>query len=172
MNQQFIDDYERFTPDKYKIVPFIIRYIRNHELRYVYWGRKLQYAKARFGKIVACAVIHQYRRKYGLEMNFKNVCGGGIRLIHPWMITVNANAVIGRHVTLFKGVTIGVIEHGEKAGNPMIGDHVTICANATICGRITIGNNSWIAAGSFVNFDVLANSLAIGNPGVIHRKKE
>lgn len=77
MNQQFIDDYERFTPDKYKIVPFIIRYIRNHELRYVYWGRKLQYAKTRFGKIVACAVIHQYRRKYGLEMNFKNVCGGG-----------------------------------------------------------------------------------------------
>ena len=104
-------------------------------------------------------------------MNFKKV-GGGIRLIHPWMITVNANAVIGRNVTLFKGVTIGIIEHGEKAGNPTIGDHVTICANATICGRITIGNNSWIAAGSFVNFDVPDHSLVIGNPGVIHRKKE
>ena len=76
MNQLFKQDYERFTPNKYMLFPCMIRCIRNHELRYIYWGRRLQYAKTKIGKIVAGAVIHQYRRKYGLEMNFKNVGGG------------------------------------------------------------------------------------------------
>lgn len=43
-----------------------------------------------------------------------------------------------------------------------------VYANATICGNVKISENSIIAAGSFVNFDVPPNSLVIGNPGVIH----
>ena len=93
---------------------------------------------------------------------------GGVRLIHPWCITVNTNAVLGENVTLFKGCTIGVIENGNKAGNPMIGNNVIIYANATVCGKIHIGNNSIVAAGAFVNFDVPDNAIAIGNPAVIH----
>lgn len=75
MNQRFKEDYERFTPHPYKFFPCIIRCIRNHELRYIYWGRRLQHAKTKIGKIVAGAVIHRYRRKFGLEMNFKKVGG-------------------------------------------------------------------------------------------------
>ncbi len=97
---------------------------------------------------------------------------GGIRLIHPWNITVNDNAIIGKNVTLFKGCTIGVIEKGNKAGCPKIENGVTVYANATICGNITIGENSIIAAGAFVNFDVPKNSLVIGNPGIIHTRKD
>lgn len=56
------------------------------------------------------------------------------------MITVNAHFIIGNHVKVFKGVTIGEVEHSEKAGNPTIGNHVTICTSATICGA----NNNWV----------------------------
>ena len=47
MNQLFIQDYERFTPNKYSAVPCVIRMIRNHELRYIYWGRRLQHSKSK-----------------------------------------------------------------------------------------------------------------------------
>ena len=95
--------------------------------------------------------------------------GGGILLVHPWNITMHNEAVIGENVTLFKGVTIGVVSKGKKAGVPKIGDNVIIYANATICGNITVGNNVIISAGAFVNFDVTDDSIVIGNPGVIHK---
>ncbi len=83
---------------------------------------------------------------------------------------MNANAKLGANVTLFKGVTIGEILEGAKAGNPHIGDNVTLYANSTVCGNVIIGSGSDIAAGAFVNFDVPQNSVVIGNPGVIHCK--
>ena len=95
---------------------------------------------------------------------------GGVRLIHPWNITINADVILGNYITLFKGCTIGEIKKGNKKGCPIIGNNVTCYANSTICGNIKIGNNCEIAAGSFVNFDVPPNSIVIGNPGVIHRK--
>lgn len=95
----------------------------------------------------------------------------GVKLIHPWCITVNANAVLGNNVTLFKGCTIGEIRQGKKAGFPKVGNNVTLYANSTVCGNITVGDNSEIAAGAFVNFDVPPNSIVIGNPGVVHAKK-
>ena len=53
---------------------------------------------------------------------------------------------------------------------PTIGSRVSVGINATIAGRITIGNDLMIAPNSFVNFDVPEHSIVIGNPGVIHYK--
>ena len=122
-------------------------------------------------RCLASIFLRRYRRLYGIELNFKRI-GGGIRLIHPWCITVNDNAVIGENVTLFKGVTIGVIEHGSKRGNPTIGNNVMIYANATVCGNVQIGEGAIIAAGSFVDFDVPPHATVVGNPGVIHEKRK
>lgn len=169
MNNLFIEDYEVFASDKYKIMPCIVRLFRNHELRYCFWGRKNQTTRTNIGRVITSAILHKYRRKYGMEIFFKNV-GGGIRFIHPWNITINANATIKEHVTLYKGCTIGEIVGGGESGNPVIERNVTVYANATICENIRIGENSIVSAGSFVNFDVPENSIIIGNPGVIHSK--
>lgn len=165
MNDLFKLDYENFSKRKFNFVPCILRIIKNYELRFLYILRKNQSSRSNIYNIM----LNHYMNRYGLEINTKNV-GGGLRLIYPWGITVNADAVIGSNVTLFKGVTIGVIERGSKQGNPSIGDNVTIYANATVCGNIKIGNNSIIASNSFVNFDVPDNSIVIGNPGEIHKK--
>jgi len=170
MNKAFIKDYERFTPNKYALLPFLIRYFRNHELRYIYWGRVKASSHNPIYRSIACILLRRYRRIYGLEINFKNV-GNGLRLIHPWCITVNDNAVIGENATIFKGATIGVIEQGNKSGNPIIGNNVTIYANATICGNVHVGDNAVFAAGSFANFDVPDGAVVIGNPGEIHMRK-
>lgn len=169
MNNLYILDYECFTPNKYRLVHSIIRRIRNHELNYIYYGRKLQSCQNPLMMKLYNFKVRQFRRKYGLEINFKNV--GGIRLIHPGNITVNSNAKLGNNVTLFKGCTIGVVEHGEKKGCPTIGDNVTICANATVCGNVRIGDNTLICAGAFVNFNVPDNSMVLGNPGTIHSSR-
>lgn len=106
-------------------------------------------------------------KRYGIELEFNNNIGSGLQLIHPYAITVNPKSKIGNNVTLYKGVTIGSIRVGKRAGAPAIGNNVIICANAFVCGGINIGNNVLIAANSYVNFDVPDNSIVIGNPGKV-----
>ena len=51
-----------------------------------------------------------------------------------------------------------------------MGRRVVIGLNATVVGGITVGDDVFIAANAFVDFDVPSHSLVIGNPGVIHHK--
>ena len=43
--------------------------------------------------------------------------------------------------------------------------------NATIVGKIKVGNDVLIGANSYVNFDVPDHSIVIGNPGKIISKE-
>ncbi len=95
--------------------------------------------------------------------------GKGILLIHPYCITFNSKSIIGDNITILKGATIGNTKSGNE-GAPTIGNNVYIGLNATVVGKITIGDNVLIAPNSFVNFDVPSDSVVIGNPGVIHHK--
>lgn len=109
--------------------------------------------------------------KMGCEIGWENI-GEGLVLAHPYGITINGGAKIGKDCTLFKGCTIGSVRGGNKAGAPVLGDRVVVCSNAMVCGNITVGNDVLIAAGAFVNFDIPDNSVVIGNPGVIHCKDD
>lgn len=87
---------------------------------------------------------------------------------HARNISVNPNAIIGNNCNLNKGVTIGAENRGPRKGAPVLGNHVWVGANATVVGRITIGDDVLIAANSFVNMDVPEHSLVIGNPAVVY----
>ena len=106
----------------------------------------------------------------GNDMGFAGI-GPGLVLAHPYAITVNSGVKAGCNLTLFKGCTLGSIRGGSKAGVPVLGDRVTVCTNAMVCGNIHIGDDVLIAANAYVNFDVPDNSSVIGNPGVIHHKE-
>lgn len=75
--------------------------------------------------------------------------GENFWLPHRYCV-VNAEK-IGKNVSILQGVTIGDDQNGNR---PVIGDNVVIYPNAVVVGGITIGNNSYIGAGSFVNYDV------------------
>jgi acetyltransferase-like isoleucine patch superfamily enzyme len=47
---------------------------------------------------------------------------------------------------------------------PVLEDHVSIGANATILPGVTIGEGSFVAAGAVVTRDVPPNTLAVGSP--------
>ena len=62
----------------------------------------------------------------------------------------------------------------DEDGNPKpiskpihIGNHVWICAKATILKGVTIGDGAIVAAGAVVTKDVPARCVVAGNPGKI-----
>lgn len=89
---------------------------------------------------------------------------------HAYNITVNGNAVLGDNCHLHKGVTIGTECRGHRKGVPVIGSRVSICVNATVVGKITVGDDVLIAPGALVNCDVPSHSVVVGNPCTIHHR--
>lgn len=110
------------------------------------------------------------RRCNHVELPANLKVGPGLFLGHPYCITINPDTVIGSHVNIHKGVTIGIENRGKRKGVPTIGNCVWIGVNATVVGKITIGDDVMIAPNSLVNCDVPPHSIVIGNPCVIIHK--
>lgn len=165
---EFFLDYSRFTTDAYKLGKVLIRVVKNYDLRLIWVMRQYQKNVGILKKLFFWW-LYNLGRKYGIEIVCENV--GGIRLIHPFAITINGNAKIGENVTIYKGVTIGEIQYGKRKGSPIIGNNVTLFPNSTVCGNVHIGDDVIIAAGAWVNFDVSSGSTVVGNPGIIHKRK-
>lgn len=104
------------------------------------------------------------RERYGLEIPRDTKIGPGLYLGHAFNITVNHRAVIGSNCNLHKGVTVGQENRGDREGAPVIGDCVWIGVNATVVGRIVVGDDVLIAPGSYVNRDIPSHSIVLGNP--------
>lgn len=105
--------------------------------------------------------------KKHIELSHKVQIGPGLYIGHPYGITINEKAVIGKNVNIHKGVTIGQENRGKRKGAPIIGDNVWIGINSTIVGAIHIGNDVLIAPNSYVNRNVPNHSIVIGSPCMI-----
>ncbi|MGH8130043.1 MAG: serine O-acetyltransferase [Steroidobacteraceae bacterium] len=102
----------------------------------------------------------------GVIMDRNVQLGKGFHIIHPERVRIHADAVIGDRVGVMHGVTIGT---GMYPGVPVIGNDVFIGANATIIGKIRIGDGARIAANSLVISNVPPGATAIGVPAKIMR---
>ena len=111
--------------------------------------------------------LNHYRFRYGFEISPTTVIGPGLYLGHFGGVVVSPFAVLGSNVNIAQGVTIGAASRGARKGAPTLGDRVWVGANAVIVGRVTIGEDVLIGPGAYVNFDVPAMSIVIGNPGQI-----
>lgn len=107
---------------------------------------------------------------YHVDLSYKTTIGPGLYIGHPFGITINPKAQIGKNVNIHKGVTIGQENRGQRAGVPQIGDCVWIGINSTIVGAITIGEDVLIAPNSFVNCNIPPHSIVFGNPCIIKNK--
>lgn len=84
---------------------------------------------------------------------------------HGTGVVIGETAVIGNHVKLYQGV--GLVARSLAAGqrlkgkirHPRVEDHVTIYANATIVGDITVGRGTTLGANVFVVEDVPPDSV-------------
>lgn len=130
--------------------------------RYVFYLRMCQAGGLR--KLLFTLPRKHLSRKCGLEISPATQIGAGFYIGHPYGITVNAGSKLGRNVNIHKGCTIGQENRGHRKGVPTIGDRVYLGINSTVVGKVTIGNDVFIASNAFVNQDIPDHSIVIGNP--------
>jgi len=100
--------------------------------------------------------------KTGIDIHPGAQIGEYFAIDHGTGVVIGETCVIGNHVTLYQGVTLGSKNFKYDAqGNilnvprhPIIEDHVTVYSNASILGRITIGHHSVIGGNIWVTNDV------------------
>lgn len=131
----------------------------------------LRYASIRKRKsilgLILRYIVKRKMIKYGIQIPSETKIGPGFRIGHFGNIVVNKESVIGANCSISQGVTLGQTNRGSRKGAPSLGDRVWVGANAVIVGKITVGNDVLIAPNAYVNKDVPANSVVIGNPAEI-----
>lgn len=95
--------------------------------------------------------------------------GKGFRIYHYGGVVLNPLTVIGYNCSIHQGVTIGV--RNTYTDVPVIGNNVTVGAGAKLLGDIKIGNNVIIGANAVVLCDVPNDSIAVGIPAKVFKKK-
>lgn len=151
------------------LLSFLKLLVLHPEFKFIYTHRKCNYftTKNKLLYYFNRALLYRLNLKYGFEISNRAQIGMGFKIDHRGSIIVNPNVIIGENVNISAGVLIGQENRGMRQGSPIIGNKVWIGHNASIVGKIVIGDNVLIAPGSYVNFDVPSNSVVFGNPGVI-----
>ena len=108
----------------------------------------------------------------GIEIHPAATIGRGLFIDHGMGVVIGETTVIGDHVTLFQGVTLGGTGKERGKRHPTIGHHVVIGAGAKILGNITVGDDSMIGANAVVIRDVPNHSTVVGVPGRVTRTKD
>jgi serine O-acetyltransferase len=122
--------------------------------------------------IPARFMAHIGRFLTGIEIHPAATIGKNLFIDHGMGVVIGATAVIGDHVLLYQGVTLG-----GKGGNggegkntkrhPTISDYAIIGAGAQVLGNINIGTGAKVGANAVVTFDVPDNAVVVGNPAHI-----
>jgi serine O-acetyltransferase len=152
---------------------FLITYLRQPGFRFTYYLRKVAFYSRRkrtwgiFGYIYNRILLNHYRFKYGIDISPTTAIGRGLHIGHFGGIVISRYAILGSNIDISQGVTIGAESRGKRRGAPTLEDRVWVGAHAIIVGKITIGTEALIAPGAFVNFDVPANAIVLGNPGKV-----
>lgn len=101
--------------------------------------------------------------KTGIDIHPAAKIGEHFCIDHGTGIVIGETAIIGNHVKIYQGVTLGALSvdkgDAEKKRHPTIEDHVVIYAGATILGGETIiGNHSVIGGNVWLTRSVPSNS--------------
>lgn len=104
---------------------------------------------------------------FGIEIPYKTNIGKGLIVYHGVGLIINYGTVIGNNCTLRHNTTLGNKGHALNNDCPVIGNNVNIGAQVCILGKITVGDNAVIGAGSIVTKDVPAYAVVAGNPAKV-----
>ncbi len=112
--------------------------------------------------VIPRIITEQAHSKTGIDIHPGATIGEYFAIDHGTGVVIGETCIIGNHVTLYQGVTLGAKsfkydENGNMLNvprHPIIEDHVTVYSNASILGRITIGHHSVIGGNIWVTNDV------------------
>ena len=112
--------------------------------------------------VIPRIITEQAHSKTGIDIHPGAQIGEYFAIDHGTGVVIGETCIIGNHVTLYQGVTLGAKsfkydENGNMLNvprHPIIEDHVTVYSNASILGRITIGHHSVIGGNIWVTHDI------------------
>ena len=101
---------------------------------------------------------------YGVDIHPAAQLGKGIMIDHGTGVVIGETSVVDDNVSIFQGVTLGGT--GKEIGDrhPKVREGVLLSASSTVLGRVEIGRNAKIAAGSVVLDNVREGATVAGVP--------
>ncbi len=105
----------------------------------------------------------------GIDIHPGATIGEYFAIDHGTGVVIGQTCVIGNHVTIYQGVTLGARNFSlDSEGHPMntprhpiIEDNVTVYSNASILGRVTVGRGSVIGGNVWLTNSVPPGSLIL-----------
>lgn len=134
-----------------------------HRINHLLWRMRIPFLP-RF-------LSHIGRLLTGIEIHPGARIGAGFFIDHGMGVVIGETAEIGENVLLYQGVTLGGTGKEKGKRHPTLGNNVVVGAGAKILGAITIGDNVKIGANSVVLHSVPRNSIVVGVPGKVIKKR-
>ena len=108
----------------------------------------------------------------GIDIHPAAQIGDHFCIDHGTGVVIGETAIIGSHVVLYQGVTLGAKnfqydEQGKPMNvprHPIIEDNVTIYSNASVLGRIRIGHDTIVGGNIWLTHDVPPHSRVVQRP--------
>jgi len=113
----------------------------------------------------------------GIDINPAAQIGEYFAIDHGTGIVIGQTCIIGDHVMLYQGVTLGAknFKYNQEGlpldvpRHPIIEDNVTIYSNTSILGRVTIGHDTVVGGNIWLTTDVPAGSMVVQGKGIIKK---
>ena len=134
-----------------------------HRINHLLWNLGLP--------VIPRFLSHIGRFLTGIEIHPAAKIGPGLFIDHGMGVVIGETTEIGENVLLYQGVTLGGTGKEKAKRHPTLGNNVTVGAGAKILGAIKIGDNAIIGANSVILKNVPDNSISVGVPGRITKKK-
>ncbi len=108
----------------------------------------------------------------GIDIHPAAEIGHHFTIDHGTGVVIGATCIIGNNVKLYQGVTLGALSFPlDDNGNPIkgiprhpiLGNDVVVYSNATILGRITVGDRSVIGASKWVTENIAPDTKIYKN---------
>ncbi|MFZ4125830.1 MAG: serine O-acetyltransferase [Rickettsiales bacterium] len=115
-------------------------------------------------KLMARILSHIARLLTAIEIHPGAMIGEKFFIDHGFGVVIGETAVIGNHVTMYHGVTLGGTSLSRGKRHPTIEDEVIIGAGAQVLGPITVGKGARIGSNAVVVKDVRAGATVVGIP--------
>jgi len=134
-----------------------------HRINHFLWKRGIP--------VLPRLLSHFARFLTGIEIHPAAKIGPGFFVDHGMGVVIGETTEIGEDCLLYQGVTLGGTGKEKGKRHPTLGNNVVVGTGAKVLGPITIGNNVVIGANSVVLKSIPDNSVCVGVPGRITKKK-
>ncbi len=134
-----------------------------HRLNHLLWNAGIPFLPRFFSQLAKIIT--------GIEIHPGAKIGRGFFIDHGMGVVVGETTEIGENCLLYQGVTLGGTGKEKGKRHPTLGSNIVVGAGAKVLGAISISDNVKIGANSVVLHSVPENSIVVGVPGRVIKRR-